>query len=59
MRNVGVHPAFFVDAFDQMAYEIHHNAVLRPKLISARKTNLNPVSRRARNHCAISALPFH
>ncbi|HKD21768.1 MAG TPA: hypothetical protein VKB71_07125, partial [Rhizomicrobium sp.] len=32
MRNVGVHPAFFVAPFDQMAYGIRHNGLLRPAL---------------------------
>jgi hypothetical protein len=32
MRNVGVHPAIFVAAFDQMAYDFRQNGLLRPAL---------------------------
>src|SRR5215472_9841112 len=35
MRNVGVHPAFFVAPFDQMAYAFRHNGLLRPALSRA------------------------
>jgi hypothetical protein len=35
MRNVGVHPAFFVAPFDQMAYDFRHNGLPRPALSRA------------------------
>src|SRR5215472_18996041 len=35
MRNVGVHPAFFVAAFDQMAYDFRHNGFVRPALFKS------------------------